>query len=595
MAACNVTDTDSNITMAQMSSMCVNGSACQSAYTAVDTTCNDGSNPTPNFCSALSCQSTIGPYMSACNVQDLSANLTNAQLSAMCSDGSPCQGAYAAVGTACDGAANPNLCSLVPCMDTMSAYMSACGVLDMNAGVTWTMIASMCATGTACQVAYSALLSCTGQPDSLSAQCTCASAITTYTGACNIASLDADLSAAQLEQVCDVQSACSAAFIQLGAVGCAGPAFGGLSFCDGQVPSCVDTERCDEPTSCTELQANFGPAGCAAACTAAERAQILSVLPLALQSCQLSLPPPATVEVSFIAAGSPEDFSPAERAALLTATARAIGFDEAPAGSTIAITAASVRIALSFPTDSATAAAVYSQAVTLASPVALQSAIGLELATIASLGGTSVSIESEGGGGLSVSSGATAATVAATSPSDDPCFPSDALVTTADGSPKRIDALRAGDAIVAATADGRLTTDTVSLLSIAEPGRRATFVVLATAAGANLTLTPSHHVPVGPSCCATLKQARHVEIGDIVYAVRASAVTGHRVAKITTVAKQGLHSPVLTYGSMPVVDGLVTAFDAMGKVTLASFGLPLLEAMGLAAAFRDAFLSSARM
>jgi len=48
-----------------------------------------------------------------------------------------------------------------------------------------------------------------------------------------------------------------------------------------------------------------------------------------------------------------------------------------------------------------------------------------------------------------------------TSSGSDPCFPSAALVTTSDGTAVRIDALQEGDTILATTADGFLTTDTV--------------------------------------------------------------------------------------------------------------------------------------
>lgn len=49
-------------------------------------------------------------------------------------------------------------------------------------------------------------------------------------------------------------------------------------------------------------------------------------------------------------------------------------------------------------------------------------------------------------------------------------------------------------------------------------------------------------------------------------AVRAEAV----VSKATAVGK-GHHSPVLTHGTFPVVDGIVTAFDSLEKMTLASY------------------------
>ena len=51
-------------------------------------------------------------------------------------------------------------------------------------------------------------------------------------------------------------------------------------------------------------------------------------------------------------------------------------------------------------------------------------------------------------------------------------------------------------------------------------------------------------------------------------------------------------------GGFPVVDGVViTAFDSIEKVTLAKYGLPLLEPLleraGLAAAFRHTFMRGA--
>ena len=84
-------------------------------------------------------------------------------------------------------------------------------------------------------------------------------------------------------------------------------------------------------------------------------------------------------------------------------------------------------------------------------------------------------------------------------------------MTKADGTPARIVALKEGDAILAATADGALTLDTVSLLSIAKPDASASFVMLTTnhtltaGAKANLTLTPEHHVPVGGEAADRLR------------------------------------------------------------------------------------------
>jgi hypothetical protein len=175
----------------------------------------------------------------------------------------------------------------------------------------------------------------------------------------------------------------------------------------------------------------------------------------------------------------------------------------------------------------------------------------------------------------------------------DPCFPSDALVTMVDGTPRRLDALRAGDTIVAARADGSLTNDIVSHLSLADADVQSTsFVVLTTESGRNLTLTPTHHVPVGATCCANLKEAKDIVVGETVYeAVVSAAVRATKVKKIGTVTKSGLHSPVLSHGAMPIVNGVVTSFDSMEIVRLAAYALPILEAAGLTATFRDAVLA----
>ena len=157
---------------------------------------------------------------------------------------------------------------------------------------------------------------------------------------------------------------------------------------------------------------------------------------------------------------------------------------------------------------------------------------------------------------------------------NNPCFPSSALVTLPDGTPLRIDALKEGDAIVAATADGTLTTDTVSLLSIAKPEAEAhTFLTLTTVGGRSLNLTVEHHLPVGQKCCATLKQAKDVVVGETVWGVENKATAAHTVAKITKTVAKGLHSPVMTKGGFPVVNGVVTAWDRIESVTLASYGL----------------------
>lgn len=156
-------------------------------------------------------------------------------------------------------------------------------------------------------------------------------------------------------------------------------------------------------------------------------------------------------------------------------------------------------------------------------------------------------------------------------PASEPCFPSSAMVTMADGKRVTVGALTEGDEIVAATADGLIATDVVSLLSIAKPGAEGhSFLMLATAANASLALTPHHHLPVGHACCSTLKKAKDVAVGERVWVLRTGKPAATTVTAITVTSSKGLHSPVLLNGGFPVVDEIVTAFDSIEKVCFAT-------------------------
>ena len=165
---------------------------------------------------------------------------------------------------------------------------------------------------------------------------------------------------------------------------------------------------------------------------------------------------------------------------------------------------------------------------------------------------------------------------AAPSLSSTSCFPSSALATQSDGSTIRLDALKEGDLILAAAVDGTLTTDTVSLLSFADHEAKADFVSLITADNRTLTLTSSHHLPVGSSCCSILRKAKDVTLGETVWVANAKSTSPSRVIQVTSRADIGLHSPVLTKGSFPIINGFVTSFDRIEVATLASWGLPTL-------------------
>jgi hypothetical protein len=134
---------------------------------------------------------------------------------------------------------------------------------------------------------------------------------------------------------------------------------------------------------------------------------------------------------------------------------------------------------------------------------------------------------------------------------------------------------------------GTITTDTITGISIAKPIATASYLTLCAHTGNNLTLTHGHHLPVGPTCCASLKKAGDIRVGETVHLVTKAGTTIATAIVKTTGAltqkmpvKQGLYSPVTAHGTYPIVDGFATAFDSAHMVALASYTLPLLEATG---------------
>ena len=162
------------------------------------------------------------------------------------------------------------------------------------------------------------------------------------------------------------------------------------------------------------------------------------------------------------------------------------------------------------------------------------------------------------------------------------CFPSRAIVTLESGRAVPMSALQAGDKILAARADGTLFHDVVSRFSLAQRAVRAPFVSLQTdgALGPKeLSLTASHHLPIGPS--KTLKQASDVKLGETVWVVDkpASPLVAQTVTAVDVAVADGLHNPLLVHGGLPIVDGVATAFNSQPLVTFDSYAVPLVEAL----------------
>jgi hypothetical protein len=168
-----------------------------------------------------------------------------------------------------------------------------------------------------------------------------------------------------------------------------------------------------------------------------------------------------------------------------------------------------------------------------------------------------------------------------------PCFPSSALVTHDDGRTMRIDALQAGDRILAARTNGSLGFDTVSRFSIAQNDVRAAFVTL-TAGYRTITLTSTHHLPVGSAMA--LKQAGDVMVGETIWLADAASASlaAHSVATKDVSIDTGLHSPLLMRGGRPIVDGVATSFNTEAIVAVDALAVPMIESLCVATGTCDA-------
>lgn len=148
---------------------------------------------------------------------------------------------------------------------------------------------------------------------------------------------------------------------------------------------------------------------------------------------------------------------------------------------------------------------------------------------------------------------------------DEPCFPGDAIVETMDDGPKRVRDLEADDAILARTLEGILTYDFVSPLSITSHDIvPQTLLRINATGGASIVVTTQHRLATGKTCCANLTEAGHIKVGDAIHdndGLRFVTSIEPHVA-----SSQGLYSPVLSNGGLPIVDGLVTSPGSMSEM-----------------------------
>ena len=125
----------------------------------------------------------------------------------------------------------------------------------------------------------------------------------------------------------------------------------------------------------------------------------------------------------------------------------------------------------------------------------------------------------------------------------------------------------------------------VSLLSHASPDKEGAFVTFTVATGAadgsatefTLSATPDHRVSIGPTCCSDLKKAGSVRVGDVLWARLSDAVVPVTVKELSMKRDIGMHSPVLTNGNYPIVNGVVTSFDHAAGVAVSATLIPVFE------------------
>lgn len=127
------------------------------------------------------------------------------------------------------------------------------------------------------------------------------------------------------------------------------------------------------------------------------------------------------------------------------------------------------------------------------------------------------------------------------------CFPADATVQLADGSRKRMDAVRRGDLVM--TAQGQFSE--VYFFSHEMADASSEFVQVSTATGSVLQLTAEHHMYIN----GKIAPARTAKVGDNVTDARGDSVA---VSSVQTVVGKGLYNPHTLHGDI-VVNGVLTS------------------------------------
>ena len=137
------------------------------------------------------------------------------------------------------------------------------------------------------------------------------------------------------------------------------------------------------------------------------------------------------------------------------------------------------------------------------------------------------------------------------------------------------------------------SSDKVFLRAIERPSGGVAAPTTCSATGEDAPCFPSSATVVLAS--GAKRSLNTLQLGDTMWIVSTTgAAIPAAVTKIAQVSKMGLHSPVMTHGSFPLVDGVVTAFDSIHMVTAAGYFLPMLETTGTIELFKSVALHRER-
>ncbi|XP_066581920.1 sonic hedgehog protein-like [Prorops nasuta] len=145
------------------------------------------------------------------------------------------------------------------------------------------------------------------------------------------------------------------------------------------------------------------------------------------------------------------------------------------------------------------------------------------------------------------------------------CFPARSLVRTSEGEQKRLDEVQVGERIAALDSRGKIVYSEVIAFLDRQPSERRQFVRLSTESKQELTLTPSHLVPVssrGTVFAAQIKPGDRILVRDDGTNQLDDRLRWDVVVETKLVLEEGVFAPLTTEGTV-VVDNVVASCYAL--------------------------------